>query len=594
MPNEKEPNDLLTWLGIAEAPNWRVSRLLGHLAGTLIAVLVPLLFFGALLTACVVLYQALAGAAGGTSFGAGALVAALLGAPFVAWATWLRHRALSFQKEGHITDRINKAVEMLGAEKTVSRLMRQVSYILDGERQSWFEGREKPYEVPGGATEVARGHWQVVSRTEPNIEVRIGAILSLERIAQDSTAYDRGRDHVRVMEILCAYLRENSPASGARNFPLPGWQPLPKWEPLPETASAHDREEHETARKAQVKQHEEWSLVRFSQKIQDGILVSAGPLTLHWAKTLKPPRADVALAVSVIGRRSAAQRRVEAAWPDPPGQGTVWPFDTPCPELPETSGKNALPEADLRTYPDQLRTWKIQIGSYRGYRPDLRGTNLQRADLSGLCFSGAQMNAARLEGAYLRDARMEGTNLSEAHIEGADVTAAHLEGANLQVARLEGAMLLWARLLGANLNAARFESAALLWAQLVGANLSHGRLEKADLRAAWMEGADLSGTRMDGADLREARMDSRTSLAGATLRGAAARDVDWAAVPIGQDQIASMFGDASVILPEGLTRPGHWPDWALPLYEHDNPNDFDTQWRLWRSDPAAYRPPPRS
>jgi hypothetical protein len=40
--------------------------------------------------------------------------------------------------------------------------------------------------------------------TEPNIEVRIGAILSLERIAQDSTRYDNGRDHVRVMEILCA------------------------------------------------------------------------------------------------------------------------------------------------------------------------------------------------------------------------------------------------------------------------------------------------------------------------------------------------------------------------------------------------------
>ena len=46
--------------------------------------------------------------------------------------------------------------------------------------------------------------------TAPNIEVRIGAILSLERIAQDSTRFDNGHDHVRVMEILCAYVRENT------------------------------------------------------------------------------------------------------------------------------------------------------------------------------------------------------------------------------------------------------------------------------------------------------------------------------------------------------------------------------------------------
>jgi hypothetical protein len=82
-----------------------------------------------------------------------------------------------YQKEGHITDRINTAVEMLGAEKTVKH------------RSTDDAGKEVTTE-----------------ETVPNIEVRIGAILSLERIAQDSTTHDRGRDHVRVMEILCAYV----------------------------------------------------------------------------------------------------------------------------------------------------------------------------------------------------------------------------------------------------------------------------------------------------------------------------------------------------------------------------------------------------
>ena len=115
------------------------------------------------------------------NLGLGALLAALLGAPFVIWGTVLKHQTVRYQKEGHITDRISKAVEQLGAEKTV----------------------KLPKENGDGSTE----------RTLPNIEVRIGAILSLERIAQDSTKHDKGRDHVRVMEILCAYIRENAPAT---------------------------------------------------------------------------------------------------------------------------------------------------------------------------------------------------------------------------------------------------------------------------------------------------------------------------------------------------------------------------------------------
>ena len=41
---------------------------------------------------------------------------------------------------------------------------------------------------------------------DPVIEVRIGALLALERIAQDSI-----RDHIQIMEIICAYVRHNSP-----------------------------------------------------------------------------------------------------------------------------------------------------------------------------------------------------------------------------------------------------------------------------------------------------------------------------------------------------------------------------------------------
>jgi hypothetical protein len=60
-----------------------------------------------------------------TTFALGALIAALLGAPFVIWATVIKQTTLNFQKEGHITDRISKAVEQLGRRRR-SRCQRRM------------------------------------------------------------------------------------------------------------------------------------------------------------------------------------------------------------------------------------------------------------------------------------------------------------------------------------------------------------------------------------------------------------------------------------------------------------------------------------
>ena len=133
-----------------------------------------------------------------TGLGTGALIVALLSAPFVIWRTHIAQRSLGFQKEGHITDRISKAVEQLGAEKTVRH------------HRVNAKGKKVYRKGADGTPDFSEPVFD--EETRPNIEVRIGAILSLERIAQDSVSYDKGRDHVRVMEILCAYVRENAKA----------------------------------------------------------------------------------------------------------------------------------------------------------------------------------------------------------------------------------------------------------------------------------------------------------------------------------------------------------------------------------------------
>ena len=97
--------------------------------------------------------------------------AGLIALPITLNRLQLTNRQTQAEEEGLITDRINAAVLGLGAEKTAK-------VTEDG---------------------------QVIERTEPNIEVRIGAILALERIAKNNLDV-----HVQIMELLCAYIRENA------------------------------------------------------------------------------------------------------------------------------------------------------------------------------------------------------------------------------------------------------------------------------------------------------------------------------------------------------------------------------------------------
>jgi hypothetical protein len=91
----------------------------------------------------------------------GRLLALSAGA-FAAGALLFTARNYLLSRQGHVTDRYTKAIEQLGSDK---------------------------------------------------LDVRIGGIYALERIARDST-----RDHITVMEVLTAFIREHS----REPWPLPG------------------------------------------------------------------------------------------------------------------------------------------------------------------------------------------------------------------------------------------------------------------------------------------------------------------------------------------------------------------------------------
>ena len=229
---------------------WMSGLLLGFL-GTLLIILYLLALLATFNT-----LQAAAGVFNGSSrapegLGVGAIIVAVLSAPFLVWRTLTAHRDVEFKKEGHITDRITKSVEQLGAEKNLTRLGQMVQlYEGQSTKETILLEEGKVHNILGGievnGSRIKRGNgkdevevevWprsrviidydgravaeiaaykrvlgepQTYNETYPNLEIRVGAIFALERIAQDSSRYDGGRDHPRVMEILAAYIRENS------------------------------------------------------------------------------------------------------------------------------------------------------------------------------------------------------------------------------------------------------------------------------------------------------------------------------------------------------------------------------------------------
>ena len=256
---------------------------------------------------------------------------------------WINERTATATEEGLITDRISKAVEGLGAEKTVKR---------DGEES-----------------------------TTPNLEVRIGAIYALERIAQDSL-----RDHIQIMEILCAYIRENAPLRETPKNPFEDWQ----------AGAADNSEDTEMPKWSEM-----WT----------------------WARTLQKPRTDIQVALEVIGRRNPRQIKIERG-ATVRGSKVGYRLDL---------RSTCLQGADL----SELDFINVLFNAAQLQGASLYEAQLQGADLREAQLQGADLFRAQLQGADLRGAQLQGANLFEAQLQGASLYEAQLQGADLYEAQFD-------------------------------------------------------------------------------------------------------------------------------------------------------------
>ena len=280
------------------------------------------------------------------------------------------------------------------------------------------------------------------------LEVRLGGIYALERIARDSE-----KDHWPIMEVLTAYVRENAP-----------WPPK--------------KTKVETAKPTRPKKKPQ----KASQPEQP---------SAEKAPEIKPkPRTDIQAILTVLARR---QRKHEN------------PMDQSL-DLRETDLRGAdLREAHLEVALLQkahLEGADLTEANLKGAH--LREANLKEADLKEANLEGAYLMEAHLEGANLSGAKLKGAILRKAHLEGADLRGAHLEGAYLYKARLEGANLINADLKGAKnledhqVRQARNWVLAFLPEAILGKpGLPPGHNQKLKYK-------DLSGYNLEGADLRGA------------------------------------------------------------------------------------------
>ena len=246
-------------------------------------------------------------------------------------ALWFTARTFALSREGQVTNRYTKAITQLGSKK---------------------------------------------------LDVRIGGIYALERVARDSA-----RDHPTVMEVLTAFIREHSREQGPPSDP--GGQEQARPTPRADIQAA-------AAVIGRRDQRRDIQRIDLTDANLSGAHLSGATLT---GATLT--RADLSGATLTRADLSGAY----------------------------------LTRADLvgANLAGAHLTRAILASA------NLSGAHLSDAHLTGANLSGARLADARLTGAHLTRAYLGGANLGGANLGGADLRGADLSGADLTGANLTGA-----------------------------------------------------------------------------------------------------------------------------------------------------------
>lgn len=451
-----------------------------------------------------------------------AALGAVVALPFTMARTTHSGRQTKTAEQGHITDQINTAVAGLGAEKTADRQRRNnAGNLLYEDGNNGKPVFKKPI-------------FEKV--TLPNIEVRIGAIYALERIAQDSD-----RDHVRIMEILCAYVRENSPANSADEHEFGSLLGLPK---------------NLSEYKEQLLHHTYFSAISAIKKRHPTGESDQDPKTdgllMKWSNNLPSPRADIEAVARVISRRSQRQFRVEQNW--------------------------------------------LTDRSERYLLFDLSSSNLQRLSFAGTAFSNTSFKGAFLDGASFDECTFAVCDFSASSgvstsFYNSNFHDCNFSAANLEISNLNGGFSACsfqnADLGGVIANAATFLEVDFWEATFVAA-----QFERTHFDECRFINCDFSFIKGDSSSANNSIFSGINSFfhyaGNAKIDESLFFEVDLSELEFNERLLTNNIGDGSIILPDGyLAGKGVLEHWTSDELEW---SELYKLWRAWQVE-IGYRPP---
>ena len=299
-------------------------------------------------------------------------------------------------------------------------------------------------------------------RGEKRLEIRLGGIFALERIARYSM-----KDHWQVMEILTAYVREHA---GQKRTGAPEEEiPLPSAD-IQAILTVIGRRRHYDA-----------------EGPNQYIDLRKTDLRMANLEEAKLERAN--LEGTNLQKAKLSKATLKKA----------------------NLGKADLKEANL----EEVNLEEANLGEANLEEAYLSGVNLDKANLGEANLNKvylwkASLKEANLAKAYFGEANLVKTNFGKANLQSAVLWEANLQEAslgeaNLLMGNLKGASLAKAYLWKTNLQEAYLDDANLDEANLWEANLEKAHLSKANLERANLSKANLKMANLSEAMLRRAR-----------------------------------------------------------------------------------------
>ena len=379
-----------------------------------------------------------------SSLGLGALLVALLGAPFLVWRSVVAQQTLDVSKADSrrehqklVGEQIETAAKRLFASKASKRIGRTV-YLTDTNRQDGvlqWHGKSNPHQ-PKGESFLAQ-KWEQFDHEEADIGARL---LGVEQL--DSLAKAEPSERKRILDLVQNHLRETAKNDTAERNPVVTYKAL------------------ESGDEDSPPMHPEDIFNEFGIDPLD-----LYPNSKTWADNLRL-RPDIQAQLNLLLR----------AYSDQAGDSLIRRMD----EF-EKRKENWLDLSRINLQGGNFAGHKLQNVLFTKSR--LEGSNFMRADLSRTSF---------------RNAQALGSNFTSAIADRADWVNGQFQVADFTGCKLAGASLIGADLSGAKLGRANFYQCDLREIEI---------LEPVSCQGARFDGSAFKGSNIRFLKLTQAQLD---------------------------------------------------------------------------------------